>query len=177
MYIEKVPNRNSPPCILLRESYRQDGKVKKRTICNMTKWPPELVENFRLLLKGGTVIERLEEAFDVVRSRPSGHVAAVLGTLRKIGLEGIIGGRGLREHTLSVAMIVARIIDPQSKLATARGLKDNLPVHNFRTLLKDLATICKNRIRPKLPGAPSFYKTTLPTPVQEKALKLLRVRL
>ncbi|MBW2030108.1 MAG: IS1634 family transposase [Deltaproteobacteria bacterium] len=124
MYIERVPNRNSPPCILLRESYRQEGKVKKRTICNVTKWPPELVENFRLLLKGGTVIERLEEAFDIVRSRPYGHVAAVLGTLRKIGLDRIIGGKALREHALSVAMIVARIIDPQSKLATARGLKD-----------------------------------------------------
>ena len=124
MYIERVPNRNSPPCILLRESYREGGKVKKRTIANLSKWPPELVENFRALLRGGTVVEHLEKSFDVVRSRPYGHVAAVLGSLRKTGLDRIIGGKGLKEHALSVAMIVARIIDPQSKLATARGLKD-----------------------------------------------------
>jgi len=124
MYIETVPNRNSPPCILLRESYRQGGKVRKRTIANLSKWPPELVENFRALLRGGTVVERLEKSLEVVRSRPYGHVAAVLGTLRKTGLDLIIGGKGLKEHALSVAMIVARIIDPQSKLATARGLKD-----------------------------------------------------
>ena len=124
MYIETVPNRNSPPCTLLRESYRQGGKVKKRTIANLSKWPSKLVEDFRALLRGGTVVVHLESSFDVTRSRPYGHVAAVLGTLRKIGLDRIIGGKGLREHALSVAMIVARIIDPRSKLATARGLKD-----------------------------------------------------
>jgi transposase len=124
MYIETVPNRNSPPCTLLRESYRQGGKVKKRTIANLSQWSSELVENFRALLRGGTVVEHLERSFDVTRSRPYGHVAAVLGTLHKIGLDRIIGGKGLREHALSVAMIVARIIDPRSKLATARGLKD-----------------------------------------------------
>ena len=79
MYIEIVPNRNSPPCILLRESYREGGKVKKRTIANLSKWSSELVENFRALLRGGgTVVEHLEKSFDVVRSRPYGHVAAVL---------------------------------------------------------------------------------------------------
>jgi len=97
MYIESVPNRNSPPCILPRESYRQGGKVKKRTIANLSKWPSELVESFRVLLRGGTVVKHLEESFDVVRSHPYGHVAAVLGTLRKIGLDRVIfvGNRGL----------------------------------------------------------------------------------
>nr|HID59570.1 hypothetical protein [Desulfobacterales bacterium] len=90
----------------------------------MTKRPRDLVENFRLLLKGGAVVGCLEECFDVVRSPPYGHVAGVLGTLRKIGLEGIIGGKGVRGHPLSAAMIVARVIDPQSKLGTARGLRD-----------------------------------------------------
>ena len=96
MYIESVPNRNSPPCILPRESYRQGGKVKKRTIANLSKWPSELVESFRVLLRGGTVVKHLEESFDVVRSRPYGHVAAVPGTLRKIGLDRVIfvGNRG-----------------------------------------------------------------------------------
>jgi transposase len=124
MYIETVPNRNSPPCTLLRESYRQDGKVKKRTIANLSNWPADLVENFRALLKGGTVMERIDKSFDVLRSRPHGHVAAVIGSLRKTGLDQMIGGKGLKEHALSITMIAARIIDPQSKLATARGLND-----------------------------------------------------
>ncbi|MBW1950445.1 MAG: hypothetical protein JRJ18_13030, partial [Deltaproteobacteria bacterium] len=72
--------------VIFFESYREGGKVKKRTIANLSKWPPELVENFRALLRGGTVVERLEKSFEVVRSRPYGHVAAVLGTLRKTGL-------------------------------------------------------------------------------------------
>ena len=122
MYIETVPNRDSPPCTLLRESYRHEGKVKNRTVTNLTQWSPHLVEGLRALLKGGTVIGQVEEAFDVVRTLPHGHVAAVLGTLRKVGLDTIIGNKGMREHALSVAMIVARLIDPQSKLATARGL-------------------------------------------------------
>jgi transposase len=122
MYIEKVPNRNSPPCILLRESYRREGKVKKRTIANLTTWPAHLVEGLRLLLQGGVAIDTMQQGFDVLRSRPHGHVAAVLGSLRRVGLDGIIGNKGCREHALSVAMIVARLIDPQSKLATARGL-------------------------------------------------------
>jgi Transposase DDE domain len=122
MYIETVPNRNSPPCTLLRESYRQNGKVRKRTIANLSNWPSDLVENFRALLKGGAVVDQIDESFDVLRSRPHGHVAAVMGSLHQTGLDRMIGGKGLREHALSVAMIVARIIDPQSKLATARGL-------------------------------------------------------
>jgi transposase len=122
MYIETVPNRNSPPCTLLRESYRQRGKVKKRTVANLSKWPPEMVEGLRKLLKGGVVVDSIEESFDVIRSLPHGHVAAVLGTLRRLGLDRMIGQKGSREHALSVAMIAARLIDPQSKLATARGL-------------------------------------------------------
>jgi len=122
MYIESVPNRNSPPCTLLRESYRQHGKVKKRTVSNLSKWPPEIVDGLRKLLKGGVVVEHIEESFDVIRSLPHGHVAAVVGTLRRLGLDRVIGEKGAREHALSVAMIVARLIDPRSKLATARGL-------------------------------------------------------
>jgi transposase len=122
MYIETVPNRDSPPCTLLRESYRDHGVVKKRTVTNLSKWPPEMVDGLRKMLKGGVVVESLEESFDVTRSLPHGHVAAVVGTLRRLGLDRIIGDRGAREHALNVAMIVARLIDPGSKLATARGL-------------------------------------------------------
>src|SRR4029450_4342167 len=87
MYIERVPNRNSPPAILLRESFREGGKVRKRTLANLSKWPSELVEGLQTLLHGGIAVAQLHDAFDIVRSRPHGHVAAVLGTLRLRGLE------------------------------------------------------------------------------------------
>src|SRR4051794_38295147 len=91
MYIESVPNRNSPPAILLRESYRQDGKVRKRTLCNLSDWPQAHIEGLRGVLKGGVVIPAERDAFTVTRTLPHGHVTAALGTARKIGLERILG--------------------------------------------------------------------------------------
>jgi hypothetical protein len=123
MYITSVPNRNSPPCILLRESYRQDGKVRNRTLANLTHWPPDLVEGLRRLLRGGKVLEELPD-FEILRSLPHGHVAATLGALRSVGLDKLIASRPSRRRDRVVAMIVARVIDPRSKLATARGLSD-----------------------------------------------------
>jgi transposase len=122
MYIEAVPNRNSPPAILLRESYRENGKVHKRTLCNLSNWPVAHVEGLRGVLKGGTVIPAERDAFTVTRSLPHGHVAAALGTARKIGLDGILGPDGNRCRDLVLAMLVSRILDPVSKLATARAL-------------------------------------------------------
>jgi hypothetical protein len=122
MYIEVVPNRDSKPCILLRESYRQDGRVCKRTLANLSKLPPEAVEGLRTLLRGGTVIEDLPQSFEITRSQPYGHIAAVLGTLRQIGLDDDLDPHRCVERDLVVAMIVARIVEPGSKLATARGL-------------------------------------------------------
>lgn len=123
MYIERVPNRNSPPAILLRESYRENGKVRKRTLANLSKWPLEMVEKFQALLKGQVVaIGQLSDAFEIVRSRPHGHVAAVLGTLHRLKLEQVLSLRRSRKRDLAVAMIVARIIAPGSKLALARSL-------------------------------------------------------
>lgn len=87
MHIERVPNRNSPPAVLLRQSYREGGKVRKRTLANLSKLPDETIEGLRILLKGGTAINQLEDAFEIIRSRPHGHVAAVLGTLLKLQLE------------------------------------------------------------------------------------------
>lgn len=121
MYVEKVPNRNSPPAILLRESYREGKRVLKRTLANLTDWPAHLVEGLRTLLQGGTAIKHFEESFDIVRSLPHGHVAAVLGTLRKLGLEKLIAAKRSPERDRVVTMIVARLLDPRSKLATARG--------------------------------------------------------
>jgi hypothetical protein len=122
MYIESVPNRNSPPAILLRESYRDDGKVKKRTLANLTDWPTELVEGFRALLKGGKVVSAEGGGISILRTLPHGHVAAALGTLRAIGLDRLLGPAGNRCRDLVVAMVVSRLIGPASKLATARAL-------------------------------------------------------
>jgi transposase len=122
MHIERVPNRNSPPAVLLRQSYREGGKVRKRTLANLSKLPDETIEGLRILLKGGTAINQLEDAFEIIRTRPHGHVAAVLGTLLKLQLEQLIAASPSRERDLVIAMIVARVIEPSSKLATARGL-------------------------------------------------------
>jgi hypothetical protein len=122
MYIEAVPNRNSPPAILLRESYREGGKVRKRTLCNLSDWPTAYVEGLRGVLKGGTVIPAGRDAFTVIRSLPHGHVAAALGTARKIGLDRILGPGSDRCRDLILALLVGRIIDPASKLAAARAL-------------------------------------------------------
>jgi hypothetical protein len=122
MYIESVPNRNSSPAILLRESYREDGKIKKRTLLNLTDWPSELVEGFRTLLKGGKATPAGEDPIIVRRSFPHGHVAAALGALRKIGLDRVLGPQGNRCRDLVMAMVVMRLLSPASKLATARML-------------------------------------------------------
>ena len=135
MYIEAVPNRNSPPAILLRESYREAGKVRKRTLCNLSDWAPAHIEGLRGVLKGGTVIAPDRDAFTVTRSLPHGHVAAVLGMIRKIGLDTIIGPEGNRCRDLVLAMIAARIVDPGSKLATARALSPETATSSLGTLL------------------------------------------
>jgi transposase len=122
MYIEAVPNRNSPPAILLRETYRQNGRICKRTLCNLSHWPTAHVEGLRGVLKGGTVIPAGRDAFTVIRSLPHGHVAAAVGIARKIGLDGILGPDGNRCRDLVLAMLISRILDPASKLATARAL-------------------------------------------------------
>jgi transposase len=135
MYIESVPNRNSPPAILLRESYREDGKVRKRTLCNLSDWPKAHVEGLRGVLKGGTVIPADREAFTITRSLPHGHVAAALNTAHKIGLDRILGPDGNRCRDLVLAMIVGRIVDPASKLAAARALSPATATSSLGTLL------------------------------------------
>ena len=103
MYIGRVPNRNSPPAILLRESYRQDGKVRKRTFANLSKLPPETIEGLQTLLKGGTAVSELSESFAITHSLPHGHVAAVLGTAQRIGLPAVLASKSSRERNLNYA--------------------------------------------------------------------------
>jgi Transposase DDE domain len=122
MYIESVPNRGSPPAILLRESYRDGGKVRKRTLLNLSDWPHDRIAGFKMLLKGGTVIPEDQDAITIVRSLPHGHVAAALGTARKIGLDRLLGPDGHRCRDLILALVINRLLDPGSKLAAARAL-------------------------------------------------------
>jgi len=135
MYIERVPNRNSPPAVLLRESYREGGKIRKRTLANLSKLPDTVVDNLRIVLKGGAAIENLSESFSVERSLPHGHVAAVLGTIKKLSLHNLIAAENSRKRALVLAMIVARILDPRSKLATARGLNSETCFSSLSELL------------------------------------------
>jgi hypothetical protein len=121
MYVEVVPNRRSRPAVLLREGWREGTKVRKRTLANLSDWPPEKVEMLRRLLRGDALLAP-ENAFTIERSSPHGHVAAVLGTLRKLGLERILAARRSRERDHAVALLVSRVLDPDSKLATARTL-------------------------------------------------------
>jgi transposase len=99
-----------------------DGKVRKRTLLNMTDWPAELIEDFRTLLKGGTAVESMEDAFTITRSRAHGHVAAVLGTIRRLKLDSFLSSSRCRQRDLVLAIIVARILQPASKLALSREL-------------------------------------------------------
>lgn len=124
MYVTEIPNRNSPPAILLRESYRDEGKVKTRTIANISHLRPAQIDALRHSLAGSACVSPLPlpDSFLIDRSRPHGHVAAVLGSLRKLQLPAILDPRSSRQRDLVVAMISARILDPASKLATARGL-------------------------------------------------------
>ncbi|MFA7345920.1 MAG: hypothetical protein WC003_16595 [Terrimicrobiaceae bacterium] len=102
MFIESVRNRNSPPCILLRESFRDAGKVRHRTLANLSKWPKPVVEGLRALLKGrrdpGPTGSAPGQPFQITRSLPHGHVAAVLSAMRKLGLPRLLGSKACPER-------------------------------------------------------------------------------
>jgi Transposase DDE domain len=121
MYIARVPNRKSHPTILLRESWREGARVKNRTLANLTHWPAEKIEALDQVLKGRTSFgPPLPEAFEITRSRPHGHALAVLGTIRQLKLEQLLASGPQRQ--LVVAMVAQRLLEPGSKLATARAL-------------------------------------------------------
>ena len=134
MYVTRVPNRASPPAVLLRESFREDGKVKTRTLANLTHWPDAKVEALRRVLRGETVIAAAEHV-EIERSLPHGHVAAVLGTLRAIGLDRLLPRRPERLARLALALIVARVVEPAAKLATARQLSGATAAHSLGAVL------------------------------------------
>lgn len=131
MYVATVPNRSSPPAILLRESFREGGKVKTRTLANLSHLGSHQMDALRLALTGSLpgVGSSLPDAFLISRSLPHGHVAAVLGSLRNLQLDSILDPLPSRQRDLVTAMIAARILEPASKLATARGLHSDT-LHN-----------------------------------------------
>ena len=145
MYIERVPNRNSPPAVLLRESFRHHGKVKKRTLANLSKCPDHVVDGLQILLNGGIALRSPNDAFSIVRSYPHGHVAAVLGSLKQLGLHTLIARPSSRLRDLVVAMIVARVIDARSKLATARAVTPESAVSTLGQALQ-LASVDENEL-------------------------------
>jgi hypothetical protein len=135
MYIESVPNRSSPPAILLRESFRENGRVRKRTLANLSDWPIILVEGFRTLLKGGVAVA--EEGIAIRRALPHGHAAAVLGTIRAIGLDRLLGKpTDKRLAPLTIALIASRLVSPAPKLATARDLAADTACSSLGRLLQ-----------------------------------------
>ena len=133
MYIAVVPNRNSPPAILLRESFREQGKVRNRTLVNLSHWPPQQVEALRQVLKGKLSPPGAVDAaaFEIVRSRPHGHVAAVLATVRRLDLESMLDPQPSRARNAVLALIVERILEPGSKLAASRALRQETCHHTL----------------------------------------------
>jgi hypothetical protein len=129
MYVAVVPNRSSPPAVLLRESYRDGDSVKTRTLSNLTHWPADKLEALRRLLSDPT------QRFQIERSLPHGHIAAVLGMTRKLGLDRLLPGKPERLAKLALAMIVARVIEPAAKLATARQLSEDTAAHSLGAVL------------------------------------------
>ena len=119
MHIDTVPNRNSPPTVLLRESYREGTHVRKRTLANLSALAAEQVDAIRRTLRGETLVP-LADLFEIVHSHHHGHVQAIRTAMQQLGFESLIASRPSRERDLVVAMVMARIIEPTSKLATTR---------------------------------------------------------
>jgi Transposase DDE domain len=129
MYVAVVPNRSSRPAILLRESYRGDnGKVKNRTLANLSDWPADRIETLRAALRGDKLVPA-GDGVEIMRALPHGHVAAALGMARRIGLDQLLPDGPERRRNLALALIVARLIDPAPKLATARALDETTAIH------------------------------------------------
>jgi hypothetical protein len=122
MYVAVIPNRGSPPAILMRESYREASKTKNRTLANLSRWPAERIEQLRAVLRGDKLLPAAE-AVEIVRALPHGHVLAALGTARRIALDAVLPRRApQRRRDLALALIVASLLEPAAKLATARML-------------------------------------------------------
>jgi len=119
MYVDIVPNRQSPPAILLREGWREGRKTRKRTLANLSHWPPAKIDQLRRLLRDEPLVSP-DDLFETERTQPHGHVDAILSTIRRLGLERLIAPTRSRQRDLVIAMIAERLIHPCSKLETTR---------------------------------------------------------
>jgi hypothetical protein len=136
MYGAVIPNRSSPPAILLRESYREAGKTRNRTLANLSRWPAERIDQLRAVLRGDQLLPAVE-AVEIVRALPHGHVLAALGTARRIALDAVLPRRApQRRRDLALALIVARLLEPAAKLATARMLDPATASHSLGEVLE-----------------------------------------
>src|SRR5260370_12899803 len=143
MYVARVPNRNSPPAILLRESYRVGNRVKTRTLANLSRWPEAKIQMLSRVLKSQPPAKAGDEPgaapadrFEIERALPHGHIAAVLGMARQLGLDRLLPRRPSRLAKLALAMIVARVVEPAAKLATARQLSAATAAHSLGARLE-----------------------------------------
>lgn len=164
MHIDIVPNRGSPPAVLLRESYREDGKTKKRTLANLSSWPAEQIDQLRAVLRGERLLPA-GEAIEIIRSLPHGHVLAALGTARQIDLDGLLPRRApARKRTLTLALIIARLLDPAAKLATARMLSATTACHSLGEVLGLAASAPMNSMPPSTGWAANSRSSRPPWP-------------
>lgn len=132
MHIATIPNRNAKPSFLLRETYRENGKVKNRTLANLSKLPPERIDTLRAALRGDPLVPLGDKGFEIQRSLPHGHVLAALTVARRIGLDELLPRRASqRRRDLALALVVARLLDPAAKLATARMLDSATASHSL----------------------------------------------
>src|ERR1700751_1234198 len=145
MYVAVIPNRGSPPAILLRESYREAGKTRNRTLANLSRWPAERIDQLRAVLRVDKLLPAAE-AVEIVRALPHGHVLAALGTARRIALDAVLPRRAPQRYgpsahgldpwgDLALALILARLLEPAAKLATARMLDPATASHSLGEML------------------------------------------
>ena len=133
--IDVISNRGRSPQTLLRQSWREGKRVRHKTVANLTKLPPHVVDGFRAVLKGGAVFTGIDDAVSIRRSLAHGHVAAILGVARKLGLARILDRKNTRSGKLALAAVIARMIEPASKLSTARHLSPDTAASSLGTIL------------------------------------------
>ncbi len=146
MYVAPVPNRSSSPAVLLRSSYCQGGKVRKHTLANLSKWIDELVEAFRVLPEDGVASPPLDDAFRIASSRPPGHIAAIMGTARRLAFERMLDRKPSKNRSLAAAMVLARIFDAPASIATSSTLLPRLSADPG--LLEQVPTLFPKTTRP-----------------------------